>query len=248
MRRSGTWLRRSLRMAIASAGVAGLVAVTAPSGTPALAAPSSATAPLAASSTPALAAPTLVSGPQARSAVFGQAIDPYAPYVGQWLCDPTPKAGVVDVLNLVRAAYRPRWWGIAGTCASRSTSEHKEGRGLDIAFDATSPRERAAAEDFLHWLLAPDQYGNQHAMARRLGVMYVIWNHRMWRSYRPQDGWQPYTGTANPHTDHIHLSFSWQGALRQTSWWTHGGAMAAGTGGAVDPSAAAGRVSTDGDR
>ncbi|MGW5363061.1 hypothetical protein [Actinopolymorpha pittospori] len=229
MRRSGTRPGRSLRMVTASVAVAGLVAVIAPSGGQALATSVRASVPR-------------------TSALFAQPVDPYAPYVGQWLCDPTPKAGVVDVLNLVRAAYRPRWWGIAGTCASTSTSEHKEGRALDIAFDAGSPRERAAAEDFLRWLLAPDQDGNQHAMARRLGVMYVIWNHQIWRSYRPQDGWQPYTGTPNPHTDHIHLSFSWEGALRQTTWWTQGGAMAAGAGGTVDPAAAAGRVSTDGDR
>ncbi|MFD2078710.1 hypothetical protein SAMN05421678_113200 [Actinopolymorpha cephalotaxi] len=189
----------------------------------------------------------ITSGESVRSAAFGPWIDPYAPYVGQWLCDPTPKPGVVDVLNLVRMVYRPRWWGISGTCAGRMQSEHKEGRALDIAFNARSPRERAAAEDFLRWLLAPDQYGNQNAMARRLGVMYIIWDHQIWRSYRASSGWQPYSGTPNPHTDHIHISFSWQGALRQTSWWRQGGPAAPGGAGTELPPTG-GRIANDSSR
>lgn len=40
--------------------------------------------------------------------------------------------------------------------------------------------------------------------AQRLGVTYVIWNRRIWN---PTQGWKPYTGTSNPHTDHVHVSF-----------------------------------------
>jgi hypothetical protein len=69
------------------------------------------------------------------------------------------------------------------------------------------------------WLLAPDELGNDGAMARRLGVMYVIWDSRIWRSYQAARGWQPYSG-ASPHTDHVHLSFSWAGALGETSYWS----------------------------
>jgi hypothetical protein len=36
-------------------------------------------------------------------------------------------------------------------------------------------------------------------------------------SYRAEEGWRPYVGT-NPHTDHIHFSFSWAGARKQTSY------------------------------
>jgi hypothetical protein len=56
-------------------------------------------------------------------------------------------------------------------------------------------------------------------MARRLGVMYIIWNGRIWGSYRAAEGWRSYGG-ANPHTDHVHFSFSRAGALKQTSYWT----------------------------
>jgi hypothetical protein len=55
-------------------------------------------------------------------------------------------------------------------------------------------------------------------MVRRLGVMYIIYNRRIWASYRAEEGWRPYAGT-NPHTDHMHFSFSWAGARKQTSYW-----------------------------
>jgi hypothetical protein len=74
----------------------------------------------------------------------------------------------------------------------------------------------------LNWLLATDQYNNKHAMARRLGIMYIIWNRQIWASSRASEGWRPYTRD-NPHTDHIHFSFSWAGARRQTTWWTAAG-------------------------
>jgi len=56
-------------------------------------------------------------------------------------------------------------------------------------------------------------------MARRFGIMYIIWNKKMWRAYDPGRGWAAYTGSS-PHTDHIHFSFSWDGAYGRTSWWT----------------------------
>jgi hypothetical protein len=174
--------------------------------------------------------------PTVVPADFGPSIDPYAAYEGQRVCDPTPRSGVVDVRDLVLVVYGPRWTGIASGCGTARPSEHHDGRALDIAFDAHSERDRRLAEDFLGWLLATDQYGNEHAMARRLGVMYIIWNHHIWRSYEAYRGWQPYSGTPNPHTDHIHLSFSWDGALRRTTWWTAGpAAMSASRPPATDP-------------
>ncbi|WP_020578964.1 hypothetical protein [Actinopolymorpha alba] len=157
-----------------------------------------------------------------RTPSFPASIDAHALYVGGTTCSPTAKPGVVDIKNLIIKTYGNRWWGIVTSCTARVT-EHKEGRALDIAFDATSYTSRKNANDFLYWLLRPDRHGNGNAMARRLGVMYVIWNARMWRAYRPWLGWQPYTGTSNPHKDHIHISLSWRGARRQTSWWTMGG-------------------------
>ena len=71
----------------------------------------------------------------------------------------------------------------------------------------------------LAWLTAPDRNGVQGAMARRFGIMYIIHNRKMWRSYAPERGWAPYYGIS-PHTDHIHFSFNYNGAAGRTSWWT----------------------------
>ncbi|MEQ4206187.1 hypothetical protein [Actinopolymorpha sp. B9G3] len=150
---------------------------------------------------------------------FPATIDAYARYQGGTTCSPTNKLGPAALKNIVIETYGNRAWSIARPCSSSSINEHKEGRALDVAFNAFNASSRKNANDFLYWLLRPDVHGNRHAFARRLGIMYVIWNRKMWRAYRPDAGWLWYTGS-NPHTDHIHLSFSWAGARRETTWWT----------------------------
>jgi hypothetical protein len=150
---------------------------------------------------------------------FGPAIDAYARYDGQDTCDPVAKPGVVDFRNLINRTYGTHTAYVARPCNVGGRSEHKEGRALDYMLDVGDAADRAVANDVLTWLLATDRHGNRHAIARRIGIMYVIWNRQIWKSYAASRGWQPYTGS-NPHTDHIHYSFSWAGALRQTTWWT----------------------------
>ncbi|MFI9450805.1 FG-GAP repeat domain-containing protein [Amycolatopsis sp. NPDC052450] len=149
---------------------------------------------------------------------FGPAIDGYAKYVGQTTCDPDPKPGVEGFRDILTAEYG-RGGGISRDCGADGQSEHKEGRALDAWFDAGNSTQKAQATEVLNWLFATDQHGNTHARARRLGIMYIIWNHQIWRAYEPSKGWQNYTGD-NPHTDHIHFSFSWAGARKQTTWWS----------------------------
>ncbi len=83
--------------------------------------------------------------------------------------------------------------------------------------DATTKAGKAKADAFLSWLLATDANGNKNAMARRLGIMYIIFNKRIWRAYG-DPGWGSYSGT-NPHTDHIHISLSYDGSTGRTSFW-----------------------------
>jgi len=78
--------------------------------------------------------------------------------------------------------------------------------------------EKAIADQFLGWLLAKGPGGSGYN-ARRLGVMYLIWNGKIWGSYRASEGWRAYTG-GESHSDHIHISLSWNGAMKRTSWWT----------------------------
>ncbi len=55
-------------------------------------------------------------------------------------------------------------------------------------------------------------------MAKRFGIQSIIWNERVWRSYE-DIGWRGYVGQS-AHTDHVHFSFTWDGAAMRTSWWT----------------------------
>ena len=151
---------------------------------------------------------------------FGPAIDGYASNDPQSSCDPTEKPGPVALRALLNKTYGfNRTGNITRACGSGGTSEHKEGRALDYMLDSTDTSERDIANTVLDWMLDTDSHGNKHANARRLGVMYLIWNKRIWSAARQSEGWRTYTGS-NPHTDHIHVSFSWAGARKQTTWWT----------------------------
>ncbi len=168
----------------------------------------------------------LESGPAAEAApatpAFGPDIEPLAAYAGQTTCDPTPKPGALALEALVEATYpSTSSFGIGRPCDVGGQSEHKEGRAFDWAVNASDPAQVAIASDFLTWMLATDQYGNADAMARRLGIMYIIWNRQVWKSYAADRGWQPYTGPV-PHTDHVHFSLSWDGADALTSWYRQG--------------------------
>lgn len=152
---------------------------------------------------------------------FSPTIDAFQKYDGQAVCDPVAKPGVLDWRNLIMASYPDTAdYGITRACDVGAQSEHKEGRAWDwhIGY-ASDPAAIAKANEFFDWLLATDAYGNQDALFRRLGLMYVIWNGRIFKSYQADKGWQTYSGS-NPHTDHIHFSFSWAGANRLTTWWT----------------------------
>ena len=150
----------------------------------------------------------------------GRAIEIMSPYQAQSTCNPTPKPGTLALSKLVLAAYPgTSSSGIARDCSIGGRSEHKEGRAWDWHVSYANPKQRAQAADFAHWLFATDPYGNRFAQARRLGVMYVIWNHKIWSSYAAGAGWRPYRGP-DPHTGHMHISLSWAGALKKTSYWT----------------------------
>jgi hypothetical protein len=181
---------------------------------------------------------------------FGRRIDPYPGYDGQDTCDPTPKPGTLDLRALLLAAYpATQDWGISRDCAVGGVSEHKEGRAFD--WGVPTRANELDAQELIDWLLADDQYGNHDAMARRLGIMYLIHNGKIWRAYPPGPGFfhrdcDPDATFDDCHVDHIHFSMSWRGARRKTSWWhpesTFGAIdsdyWAAGAAGAMDPNVA----------
>ncbi len=123
------------------------------------------------------------------SPVFGAAIDAFAAYDGQDTCDPTAKPGAVALRDLLEQTYPvTSALGIGRDCNVGGTSEHKEGRAYDWGVNAFDPAQKAMAEDLLAWLLATDAHGNVNAMARRLGIMYMIWNRQIWKSYGTNRG------------------------------------------------------------
>ncbi len=146
-------------------------------------------------------------------------IEDLPPYDPQTTCSPRPKAGTYGFSTLVLDAFDSTGTsGIGRGCDVGGRSEHKEGRAWDWSALVTDADDAAAASQVIGWLLASDEHGNEYAMARRLGLMYVIYNHSIWRAYAPEAGWVGYTGP-NPHTDHVHFSFSRAGGAGDTSFW-----------------------------
>jgi hypothetical protein len=151
--------------------------------------------------------------PPLPSKVFSAPVDARTPYLPQVSCDPRSKPGVVAFGALMTARYKTGAKGTYRPCQG-DTSEHYESRALDWMLNVNNPTQKAIANSVTAWLSA-----NNGAMARRFGISYIIWNRKIWGEYAPSRGWAAYTG-AVPHTDHVHFSFSWDGAMKRTSWWT----------------------------
>lgn len=143
------------------------------------------------------------------------ALDAAAPFQGGYRCLTGERPGVVAFAKLLNATYGTHTYGIWRRCVL----EHGEGRALDWMLDAKTPEGLELGNRITRWLAAPDAQGRPGAMARRFGINYIIWNRQSWRAYDPGRGWTPYFGVS-PHTDHIHISFTWDGAYGRTSWWT----------------------------
>ena len=142
------------------------------------------------------------------------AFESFGGYQPQVSCDPVAKKGVLAFRSLVLRRFGGGDLGIVRACSVGSTSEHKEGRAWDYALNWNKQGDRARAKRVIGWLTEPVA-GDPARRANRLGVMYMIWNKRIWS----HGSWREYTGES-PHRDHIHFSFTWNGATKRTSWWT----------------------------
>jgi hypothetical protein len=152
----------------------------------------------------------------------GAAIEGFAPYQAQFFCRKTVEPGVKAFEKLVLRTYPGTTSdGDMRACDDGGTSEHKDGRAWDWAADHRNAKDRADGQALLKWLFATDAAGDKDAMFRRLGLMYVIWDKRIWGAWDQK--WQPYacSGVTLCHVNHIHLSFGWAGAEKKTSYWTH---------------------------
>jgi len=155
-------------------------------------------------------------------------VEDYARYVPQSRCSPTAKEGTKVLARWTVRRYGGSQGAISRPCTSGGVSEHKEGRALDWVLDARVAADRLRARRFLDDLRTIDGQGNDDALARRMGVMYVIWNDHIWSSY---DGFRrrDYLSSSCPslrrcsrtlrHRDHMHVSLSRPGGRGLTSWY-----------------------------
>ena len=156
-------------------------------------------------------------------------IEDYAPYEPQTVCRDRALPGTTTFARWVNRSFAG---GTARAtvraCSTGGRSEHKDGRAVDWTMSAGSARDRATVRAFLDRLRADDADGNTDALARRMGVMYVIWNDRMysaWDEFEPE----PYLSSSCRslstcsrtlrHRDHVHVSLSQDGGWGRTSWY-----------------------------
>ncbi|MGC3995125.1 MAG: hypothetical protein QM779_13590 [Propionicimonas sp.] len=163
-------------------------------------------------------APADAKNPPPPKSLATNTIDAHLGYMPQSTCSPAAKPGTTALLKALIATWGGGSSGISRACSVGTTSEHKEGRALDWHMDVKSASQRKRVAQALDWLTA-----NNGEVAYRLGVMYIIWNQHIWSLYYPELGWRKMADrgsyTAN-HKNHVHISLSWDGAMKQTSWWT----------------------------
>ncbi len=158
---------------------------------------------------------------------YSAAIETLAPYQPQHRCAQYRRTGTTALGNLLKTTYPRTTWYSLRPCTG-GTSEHYDGRAIDWMVSTDVWWQKYNADQFLSWLLATDQHGNQFAMARRLGIMYVIYNNRMWGAWSGR--WEEYNGCQaasmqadvydnSCHRTHAHMSLAWKGAYGETSFW-----------------------------
>ena len=153
-------------------------------------------------------------------------IDDYARYQPQRNCTHHDKPGAVALATWLTT--RGGGWGAINRPCSGGVSEHSEGRAFDWVVSARDPAGRRLVDDTLAELFAPDAEGNPHALAREMGIMYIIWDDQMFASY---DAFEPKRYKSSScrklrkcsqtlrHRDHVHFSLSRAGGRGRTSYW-----------------------------
>lgn len=156
-------------------------------------------------------------------------VEDYAAYQPQTTCRRTVQPGTAELARWINR----RFDGGTATaslrrCRSGGTSEHKDGRAIDWTMNARSRSDRIVVRELLTLLRRTDAAGNEDALARRMGVMYVIWNDRMyaaWNGFAAEDylngGCRSVKtcSTTLRHRDHVHVSLGRPGARAATSWY-----------------------------
>ena len=163
------------------------------------------------------------------AAVAASGIDPYQ-YDYATKCLKHPQKGTLALQRWLEKNARGVSWGIM-RCEKlgRGKSLHSEGRAIDWHLDVHNAGDRAEANRLIRLFLAKDAAGNNHALARRMGIQELIWNCRAW--FSGDGGMRPYSvcfdskgrprkvDDTTAHRNHIHIGLNWAGARMKTSFW-----------------------------
>ena len=178
--------------------------------------------------TMAVATPvTLLSSP--ATAAYDGPVEDYASYQPQEGCVDSARRGTKELATWIDARYDggPALASVRA-CDSGGVSEHKAGRAIDWMMDAGDDDQRREVRRFLDKVFATDRGDNAHALARRMGIMYVIWKDHVYASYdRFEREDYLHAGCTSRkkcsvtlrHRDHVHLSLSRRGGRGKTSWY-----------------------------
>ena len=172
---------------------------------------------------------TMVSPMASAAPAYTGEVEDYAGYEPQTKCAKNVKPGTAFLLRWLVAEYpNTRSGSTLRSCSGSSVSEHKDGRALDWGADASKRPQRRAVKRLLARIFTTDAQGNTHALARRMGIMYLIWNDHMYASYRQfekrdylSSGCRTQANCSQTlrHRDHVHISLSRRGAAALTSFY-----------------------------
>lgn len=159
------------------------------------------------------------------------AIDDYGYDRGRH-CTKRPRRGTILLQRWLERHARGSSWGIM-RCEKFSKgnySLHSEGRALDWQLNVRNAADRRAGLRLIKLLMAPDKAGNQHALARRMGVQGIIWDCKSWWSgmqtfdkysvcFNRRGKRKKGVGDTVAHRDHIHFELNRRGAAAKTTFW-----------------------------
>ena len=150
-------------------------------------------------------------------------------------CTSKPKPGMTAFVGWLERHAEGVFWGTyrCERWGPQEASLHAEGRAVDWHLDVAKAADRHAARGLIELFLAPDSAGNQHALARRMGVEEIIWDCSYWGAgmqdfvaYTPclskHGEVRKHVDPTIAHRNHIHFGLSKDGAMRRTSYWQQG--------------------------
>jgi len=140
---------------------------------------------------------------------------------------PRHRKGMVALQRWLQTNSRGEFWG-SYRCelwGKHSASLHAEDRAIDW-----HPSDHAAARKLIDELLAPDKAGDQHALARRMGVEELIWDCSYWGAgmqnfekygycYGRSGKLRKHLDPTAAHRNHVHIGMTKRGAAAKTTFW-----------------------------